>query len=203
MTSRRLSAIGVASAIVSMVAVSACAQTTMPSATGATYGASANRPAAPIEAIRQAPDPSATIEAYAKGVAVEPATDALREAFIQRMVEFGVPAMAESQARELVNRRPSNGLAWAVLAYADAARGQLMTAVDNISHAVHLLPNDEFVQRTAGQLLAWYDTMADLPKVPDATKRTVQRVRTTMTGKAAFNETSPFKVLNTRAKVMW
>jgi len=31
-------------------------------------------------------------------VAAEPATDGLREAFIQRMIEFGVPAMAESQA---------------------------------------------------------------------------------------------------------
>ncbi len=186
---RRLSAIGVASAIVSMVVVSACAQTTMPSATGATYGVSANPSTSPIEAIRQAPDPSAAIEAYAKGVAVEPATDTLREAFIQRMIEFGVPAMAESQARELVNRRPNKGLAWAVLAYANAARGQLTAAVENISHAVNLLPNDEFVQRTAGQLLAWYDTMADLPKVPDATKQTVQRVRTKMTDKTAFNET--------------
>src|SRR5512140_737572 len=52
-----------------------------------------------IDAIRRAPDPSAAVAAYAGALAVVHGSLLPEEAYVHRMLELGMPAMAYVQAR--------------------------------------------------------------------------------------------------------
>ncbi len=82
------------------------------------------------------------------------------------MVDLGVPEMAAKQASDLNRVRPNNGLAWAVSSYDNARKGDTKSALSEIVKAVNLAPDDPFVLRTAGQLMAWYDHSADKSAIP-------------------------------------
>src|SRR5439155_15098509 len=57
-----------------------------------------DRSASLIEAIRQSPDPSSAIQAYARAIASQPAdTPLIEQAYVRRMVELSVPEMADAQ----------------------------------------------------------------------------------------------------------
>src|SRR6185295_4633147 len=53
-----------------------------------------------MKALRDAKDPSAAIEAYAAAVIAHPGDVAVPAAYLRKMVEFGLPEMAEKQALE-------------------------------------------------------------------------------------------------------
>ena len=57
--------------------------------------------AAAIQAIQQAPDPSAAVAAYGSGLAIAPNDPKLHEAYVARMVDMGLPEMAFHQAHTL------------------------------------------------------------------------------------------------------
>src|SRR5438270_9216160 len=59
------------------------------------------RSASGVEMIRRAEDPSSAVDAYTKAAAVEGNKVAAQKAYVRRMVEFGLPEMAESQAESL------------------------------------------------------------------------------------------------------
>ena len=141
-----------------------------------------------LDEIHQAPDPSSAISAYAKGSAIAPDNPALEAAFVTRMVELGLPQMAQAQAQDLVQHEPKNGLAWGALAYTLASRGQMSEALIDLGHAVQYLPNDAFVQRTAGQLMAWYDAVADQSTLSDAAKQAVAGVSSALVDQRAYVE---------------
>jgi hypothetical protein len=153
-------------------------------------GAATTQPATPTgaaAAIAQASDPSAAVAAYAKALADEPNSNlAIESAYVRRMVDFGVPEMAEAQAQDLVLRDPNNGLAWATLAHANGRRDQTTAALGQIETAVERSPDDAFVQRTAGQLLAWYDTQSPGPVLPDAVERGIPAMRDALRGRDAY-----------------
>jgi hypothetical protein len=69
-----------------------------------------------IQAIQQAPDPSAVVAAYGNGIALAPNDPKLHEAYVARMVDMGLPEMAYHQAQILTTLQPNNGLAWGVVA---------------------------------------------------------------------------------------
>jgi hypothetical protein len=154
--------------------------------------APANRAAAdpaadPLTAIRNAPDPSAAVEAYARAnKAAGGDTAALEQAYVSRLVALGLPELAESQARDLIQRKPDDGVAWAVVAYMDARRGDTAGGISAIVSAARLAPDDPFVQRTAGQLAAYYDRNADRVTLPAAVKSSFDDVRKAMAGKDAY-----------------
>src|SRR5689334_20568620 len=153
------------------------AQTTAPSTAPAEIvipTAPSNTPDNLSEALRnieQAPDPSAAIDAYAKGVAIDTNGLAVESAFLRKMVSFDLPEMAEAQARDLTRRDPLNGLAWGVQAHVSGRRGDMAAALGEVQVAARRSPDDPFVQRTAARLLAWYDTQPDLAKDVPATVR--------------------------------
>ena len=126
--------------------------------------------AAAIQAIQQAPDPSAVVAAYGSGLAVAPNDPKLHEAYVARMVDMGLPEMAFHQAQTLTTLQPNNGLAWGVVAYVDARRGQMPEAVSAINLAGQFASSNKFVAHTAGEILAWYDLKADKAKLPDNAK---------------------------------
>src|SRR4051812_31698393 len=54
-----------------------------------------------IQAIQQAPDPSAVVAPYANGAAVDRNNPKLDEAYVTRMVDLGLPELAYHQAQSL------------------------------------------------------------------------------------------------------
>ncbi len=144
--------------------------------------------AAAIQAIQQAPDPSAAIAAYGSGLAITVNDPKLHEAYVARMVEMGLPEMAFHQAETLATLQPNNGLAWGVVAYVDARRGQMPEAVSAINLAGQFASNNKFVAHTAGEIVAWYDLKADKTKFPDNAKDGLTKIRNLLGGRADFTE---------------
>ncbi len=152
-------------------------------------GAPPSRPevAAAIQAIQQASDPSAAVAAYANGLALDRNDPKLTEAYVGRMVDLGLPELAYHQAQDLTSRESNNGLAWGVLAYVNARRGEMPDAIAAINLAGQFAPENAFVQRTTGEILAWYDVKADKAKLPQIAKDGLVRVHNLMRDRAAFS----------------
>jgi hypothetical protein len=154
-------------------------------------GALTNQPvttAAAIQAIQQAPDPSAAVAAYGSGLAIAPNDPKLHEAYVARMVEMGLPEMAFHQAEALTTLQPNNGLTWGVVAYVDARRSQMPEAVSAINLAGQFASSNKFVAHTAGEILAWYDLKADKTKLPENAKDGLTRIRGLLDKETAFTE---------------
>jgi hypothetical protein len=140
-----------------------------------------------VRNIQNAPDPSSVVEAYAAARAIAPDSVPVGQAYVSRLVALGVPEMAESQARELTRKAPDDGVAWAVAAFMDARRDGMRAALEEIAIAAHKAPDDAFVQRTAGQLIAYHDRDQREESYPDSLEATVAQTRGAMSGKAEFD----------------
>jgi hypothetical protein len=141
-----------------------------------------------IQAIEQASDPSAVVAAYASGLAFAINDPAIHQAYVSRMVDMGLPEMAYHQAQTLTTLQPNNGLAWGVVAYVDARRGQMVEAISAINLAGQFAPSNKFVARTAGEIIAWYDVKADKSKVSEGAKAGLTRVRALLDKDAAYTQ---------------
>ena len=130
-----------------------------------------------IQAIQQAPDPSAVIIAYANAFSAERDNPLLYDAYVSRMVQLGLPEMAYHQAQTLTTLQSENGLAWGVVAYVDARRGQMPEAIPAINLAGQYAPDNKFIQHTAGELMAWYDSKADQSTLPEQLKDGLNKLR--------------------------
>jgi hypothetical protein len=134
-------------------------------------------PTAAIQAIEQAPDPSATVAAYANGAAVDRNDPRLSQAYLARMVDFGLPELAFHQAQMLTTLESNNGLAWGVIAYVEARRGNMAEAISAINLAGQFAPENPLVERTAGELMAWYDVKADKATLSENARRGLATIR--------------------------
>jgi hypothetical protein len=141
-----------------------------------------------LEELARASSPSAAIAAYARAQAALGDDLLVERVLIERMVELGAPDLCEDQARHLVKYVSDDGLAWAVLAFNAARANDYMTALGHIVRAVRHEPEDPFVQRTAGQLLAWYDTQGRRVRVSSDLREGIQRVRRALAGQDEFDE---------------
>src|SRR5262245_47214466 len=111
------------------------------------------QPSAAIQAIQQAGDPSAVIAAYANGTVYNHTDPMLIEAYVSRMIDLGLPELAYHQAQTLTTIGSNSGLAYGVVAYVDARRGEMDDAISAINVAVPLAPDHKFIQATAGEIL--------------------------------------------------
>ena len=67
-----------------------------------------------------------------------------------------------------------------------------------IQLAVERAPQDIFVQRTAGQMLAWYDTATPQPQLPDVVKQGIPNIFDSLSGcRAVTSATSSSQVMPT------
>ena len=145
----------------------------------AAWGESTSPPelAAAIQGIEQAPDPSATVAAYVNGAAVDANHPKLSEAYVIRMVDLGLPELAFHQAQTLTTLQSNNGLAWGVVAYVEARRGNMAEAISAINLAGQLAPTTPLVERTAGEIMAWYDIKADKTTLSENAHRGLATIR--------------------------
>lgn len=112
-----------------------------------------------IDAIYDARDPSSTVEAYSRARAMTTTRGvAVAQAYVRRMTDFGLPEMAEAQAKYVLDVELTDPLAKAVVAAMRAKRGETEAAITSIATAVMFGADEPFVRRTAGQILAWHDT---------------------------------------------
>lgn len=141
-----------------------------------------------VQSIQQAETASEAVDAYAAALSEAPDGGVLfEETYMRRMIELGAPHLAEAQAEDLLSRNPENGLAWAVLAYSSGAANDTSAALAEIATAMNFAPNDEFVQRTAGQLIAWYDVLGKPDELPDKELRdALEHIRADFKGRQAF-----------------
>ena len=138
--------------------------------------------------VRNAADPSSVVEAYARAREALQHDVAAEREYVERMVALGLPEMTEVQARDVVAKRPREGVSRAVIAYMDARRGNDLAGLAGIVQAAQLAPDARFVQRTAGQLTAWYDVRADRRQIPQELAVSVEWMRRQMRRSLEFNE---------------
>ena len=138
-----------------------------------------------LKAVNDAPDPSATISAYSRGLAAFGKDPRLHEAYLNRLIQLEVPEIGIGAAQTLIGLNPDNGLGWAVIAYAYGRNWRMPDAITAIVLAADRLPHNDFVLRTAGSLLAWYDSQPN-PPVPDSVRQLVDKLRKASSGEKAF-----------------
>ena len=120
-----------------------------------------------VAGVAAAQDAAAAQTAYAAGAAVDLNNLQLNRTYLRRAVDLGAPEAAYVQARIVEAQSPADGLALAVIAYAQASGGDVTGAMSNIVAAVGDSPKDPFVLRIAGQLTAWLDQKPSEVTVPD------------------------------------
>ncbi len=143
---------------------------------------------AAVQAIQQAADPSAAVSAYASGFAADPNNITLHNAYVTRMVDFGLPELAYHQAQLLTSLDAHNGLAWGVVAHVDARRTDMPGAISAITLASQCAPEHPFVQRTAGEIVAWYDAKGIQTNLPDTCRSGIARVRGLIGNRPPFTD---------------
>jgi uncharacterized membrane protein YgcG len=104
------------------------------------------------------------------------------------MVDFGVPEMADAQAHDLVNRNAADGTSLGVVAYVYAAQGEYGAAVQQLRIALTQSPDEPFVLRTAGQLVAWWDSNPDRTKLTPTDVSALEWIRTSAASKPAYTD---------------
>jgi tetratricopeptide (TPR) repeat protein len=139
-----------------------------------------------LEELAQAPNPSAAVEAYSRARLAMPDDVAVDQVYVRRMVELGAPEMCASQANRIVRRIPDDGLAWAVLGVNAAQANDFAAALTLIARAARYEPNHPFVQQTAGQLMAWYDTQADPSQLPSTANDAAREIRHALGGQRDY-----------------
>lgn len=138
-----------------------------------------------IAAIQQAAEPSAVISAFSKALAAGEDQLAAYTAYVHRMAQLGLPQAAFSQAQTVVAMNPSDGVSWAAIAFTRAGEGKADEALSTLAKAVSLAGKDLFVVKTAGQLLAWYDTTPGLT-VSDQTGKAIEDIRAGLADNETF-----------------
>ena len=153
-----------------------------------TWADTATEAAAAVQAIQQASDPSAAVSAYASGFAADRNNIALHNAYVTRMVDLGLPELAYHQAQLLATLNPNNGLAWGVVAYVDARRTDMPGAISSIVLAGQFAPDHPFVERTGGEIAAWYDAKGNQTHLPDTCRAGIARIRTLLGNRPPFTD---------------
>jgi hypothetical protein len=126
-----------------------------------------------LQAIRQAPTVGVATKAYARGSNIERRFPALHEAYMERLLQLGRPDVAYVPAEMLVRLDPQNGTAWGVLGYVHGKRKEFAEAMSYSVRAAKLNPDDPSILNNAGQMLAWYRNVLEMPDLPDRDKRAI------------------------------
>ncbi len=132
---------------------------------------------AQIQAVSQADDPRAAMSAYARGCAINRSNTEIHDAYMRRMLKFGLPKIAYYPARELVLLDPNNALAWGVVGYMQGKRGELEEAFSATIRSLEKRRDDPSVLHNAGQLAAWYENEPNLPKLSDSARRSLAQMK--------------------------
>ena len=139
-----------------------------------------------LKLIRETKDPGTAMAAYARGCAIDRNSTELHDSYMRKMLTLGLPQIARFPARSLVALDAKNGTAWGVLGYMAGKHGRLGEALTNTIRAAALLGDAPSVLNNLGQLCAWYEHVTDLPRIPDADRRTLAKHKEQWSRREAF-----------------
>lgn len=96
---------------------------------------------------------------------------------MRKMLKLGLPKLAQYPARALVRLQPDNGKAWGVLGYMHGREDRHAEAIEATVRAAEHAGDDPSVRHNLGQLVALYDLAPVPPRLPNAVKRKLARLR--------------------------
>ncbi len=139
-----------------------------------------------VRLVKSAQSPSDAASAYARANAMRPRSVALHEAYLKRMLKFGLPQVAIYPARALLSMDPEHGLASAVVGYLHGTKGELAASFEAHVVALRKLPDNPSVLNNTGQLAAWYEHTPDPPPVAAATRRWLEAILPALAEQPAY-----------------
>ena len=139
-----------------------------------------------IRLIEGAKDVKDAAAAYSRGCSLDAKSVKLYEAYLRRMLKFGLPQVAVYPARVLVKLRKDHPLAWGVLGHFHGKRKEWPAAYDATALAVVGLDDDPSVLHNAGQLVAWRESLTRPPKLSDRTRIAIDKHRAALLKKPQF-----------------
>jgi hypothetical protein len=172
-------------AAVAVLVGSAAAQTSQPVG-GAP--ALANLPPAiarSIRAIREANTMAAAAEAYAEGADVDRESVELNTAYMRRLLQLGLPDIANGPAATLVRIPVADGTGYGVLGYNCGRQNDLTNALSYTMKAAGLIKDDPSIQNNLGQLTAWYEC-AKPYKLPAADQKALDDLKADLASAAPY-----------------
>jgi hypothetical protein len=114
---------------------------------------------------------------------------------IRRFIEAGHPELAEAAAKDLMAQGNFDPLAIGVMGYVYAQRGETGAAIQQLRMALLQAPDEPFLLRTAGQIVAWYDSTADRSKLTATDVQMLEAVRMQSREKRVFADAYKESVL--------
>ncbi len=131
----------------------------------------AERLAEALHVIRESDTFDKASKAYTEAVSIDRDVMVLHEAYMERMLRFGLVKLASYPARRLVTMEPDHGLARAVLGYRAGREGERAEAFEATMLAARRLPGNPGVLNNAGQLAAWFERADDRGDVSAEARR--------------------------------
>jgi hypothetical protein len=110
-----------------------------------------------LRAIRSAEDANAAAVAYRTAVRAHRTSSAVREAYVEKMLDLDAPQRASSAARLLVAMDQSNTVGWSALVLAYLRDGEHARAVGTLADHAELLQDSPAMAEAAGRLAGWYE----------------------------------------------
>jgi tetratricopeptide (TPR) repeat protein len=110
-----------------------------------------------IAKIEAAATPEDAASAYTAGRAIEARDAKLLDAYMRRMLKFGLPQVAQYAATTLAQIDDTNGLAWGVMGYIYGKNGSFPQALAACLKAIQYDADNAGVLHNLGILTAWHE----------------------------------------------
>ena len=107
---------------------------------------------------------------------------------MRRMWHFDKYMIAYYPALQLTNADPTNGLAWGIVGYYNAMRGNYFKALEPTLKAAKCMPDDAATMANAGSLITWYEKTKPQPKVSQEVKNLIELGKMSWGGSKQFTE---------------
>ncbi|MCK4277384.1 MAG: hypothetical protein KAX78_12770 [Phycisphaerae bacterium] len=141
-----------------------------------------------IKSIKDAPDAASAGRDYAEAMKIDGKNTELCEAYMRRMWHFEKYRIAYYPALQLTKKDPTNGLAWGIVGYYQAMRGNYLKALEPTLQAAKCMPDDAATMSNAGSLVTWYDRSKPQPKISPELKSLIELGKLSWAGTKEFSE---------------
>ena len=182
---RMIRVLVLAALVIAVTAGPGAGQTTQP-ASPTIVPAERNTPIArAVRAIRDANTQAAAADAFADGADVDRENVELNTAYMRRLLQLGLPQLANGPAATLARIPVADGTAYGVLGYNCGRQNDLTNALSYAMKAAGLIKDDPSVQNNLGQLTAWYEC-AKPYKLAAADQKTLDDLKADLASAAPY-----------------
>lgn len=141
-----------------------------------------------IKCIKDAPDAASAGRDYAEAMKIDGKNTELCEAYMRRMWHFDKYKIAYYPALQLTKKDPTNGLAWGIVGYYHAMRGNYLRALEPTLQAAKCMPDDAATMANAGSLVTWYGNTKPQPRISPELKSLIELGKLSWAGTKEFSD---------------